>query len=65
MTDISDKKMLLRAKIEEKRIQRNNKHAKDIILEKTLKQMGIDKKKFQEDMDLVKKQGGLEMNLKI
>jgi hypothetical protein len=58
-TSTEDARALLRAKLGEQRIRRSSKHAKDRILEQTLKQVGIDKKKLQEDMEAVKKQGGL------
>lgn len=54
----------LKAKIGEQRIQRGTKHNKEHILSQTLKNIGIDKKKFIADLEAVKKQGGLEINLK-
>ncbi len=47
----------LREKIGEKEISRNTKKNKEKILDKGLKDLGIDKEKF-------KKQGDLEINLK-
>jgi hypothetical protein len=54
---------MLRAKIGEKRIERSSKQSKENILDKTLKDIGIDKEKFKKDLEEIKKQGGLEMNL--
>lgn len=54
---------MLRAKIGEKRIQRSSKQNKENILDKTLKDIGIDKEKFKKDLEEIKKQGGIEMNL--
>ena len=54
---------MLRAKIGEKRIQRSSKQNRENILDKTLKDIGIDKEKFKKDLEEIKKQGGLEMNL--
>ena len=54
----------LREKIGEKGINRNTKKNKEKILDKGLKDLGIDKEKFKEDLEKIKKQGGLEINLK-
>jgi hypothetical protein len=53
----------LRYKIGEGRISRSNKQHKELILEKTLKKMGLDKDKLKADIEAVKKQGGLTLNL--
>lgn len=55
---------LLKAKLGEKRINRSSKLQKEIILDKTLKKLGIEKDKFKADLEEVKKQGGLEINMK-
>jgi hypothetical protein len=55
---------LCRAKRGEKRIMRSSKKQKEAILNKTLKQIGIDKEKFKADLEAVRKQGGLEINMK-
>jgi len=55
---------LLKSKLGEKRINRSSKLNKEIILDKTLKKLGIEKDKFKADLEAVKKQGGLEINLK-
>jgi|UniRef100_A0A6C0IZ61 hypothetical protein len=54
----------LREKIGEKGISRTTKKNKEKILDKGLKDLGIDKEKFKEDLEKIKKQGGLEINLK-
>jgi hypothetical protein len=59
----SELRNMLRAKIGEKRIKRSSKQNRENILDKTLKDIGIDKEKFKKDLEEVKKQGGLEMNL--
>lgn len=56
-------KNMLRAKISEKRIERSSKQSRENILDKTLKDIGIDKEKFKKDLEEVKKQGGLDINL--
>jgi len=55
---------MLRSKIGEKRIQRSTKQQKERVLEKTLKDIGIDKEKFKADIEAVKKQGGFTLNMK-
>ena len=55
---------LLKSKITEKQISRNGKNQKEIILEKTLGSLGIDKNKFKADLEAIKKQGGLEISMK-
>jgi hypothetical protein len=55
---------LLKSKLGEKRINRTSKLNKELILDKTLKELGIEKDKFKADLEAVKKQGGLEINLK-
>ena len=55
---------MCRAKRGELRIQRSSKAQKEAILDNTLKQMGIDKEKFKKDLEAVRKQGGLEVNIK-
>lgn len=55
---------LLKSKLGEKRINRSSKLNKELILDKTLKNLGIEKDKFKADLEAVKKQGGLEINLK-
>jgi hypothetical protein len=52
----------LRSKIGESKIKRSSKEVKKNILDKGLKEMGIDQEKFKEDLEKIKKQGGLELN---
>jgi len=61
--DREELKKRLKARIEEGKISRSSKLAKQDILDKTLKNMGIDKEKLEKDMKEVKKQGGLTINL--
>ena len=55
---------LLRAKLGEKCIGRSSKKAKEAVLSKTLKHFGIEKDTLKADIDAVRKQGGLEINIK-
>ena len=48
----------LRWKVEEKKIDRSSKKIKENIVDTSLKSMGIDKKKFDDDLKDVKKAGG-------
>lgn len=61
--DREELKKRLKARIEEGKISRSSKLVKQDILDKTLKNMGIDKEKLKKDMEEVKKQGGLTINL--
>ena len=63
-TRIKELRDLCRSKRGELRIKRSSKIQKDDILQKTLKQIGIDKEKFKADLESVKKQGGFEINMK-
>ena len=55
---------LLQSKITEKQICRSGKNQKETVLEKTLGSLGIDKDRFKADLEAIKKQGGLELNMK-
>ena len=55
---------LLKSKITEKQICRSGKDQREKVLEKTLGSLGIDKDKFKADLEAIKKQGGLEINIK-
>ena len=55
---------LLKSKITEKQIYRSGKNQKEKVLEKTIVSLGIDKDKFKTDLEAIKKQGGLEINMK-
>jgi len=57
-------KNILRDKICQKRIDRSSMNTKEAILENNLKKIGIDKDKFKADLEAVRKQGGLEINIK-
>lgn len=59
-----DLRKLLRSKIGERRIQRSTKKTREHILDKTLKKIGIDKEQLKKDLENVKKQGGLELNIR-
>lgn len=54
----------LRSKILEKRLSRSNKHTQEQVLEKTMKKMGIDKERFQKDLENVTKAGGFHIDVK-
>ena len=56
-------KKKLKEKLVENKISRSSKVAREVILEKSLKTMGIDKDKMKKDLDAVKKQGGFSLNL--
>jgi hypothetical protein len=64
MTRKKELTKLLRDKLGEKCIGRSSKKAKEEVLNKTLKHFGIEKDKFKADLDAVRKQGGLEINVK-
>lgn len=64
MTRKKELSKLLRDKLGEKCIDRSTKKAKEEVLNKTLKHFGIEKDKFKADLDAVRKQGGLEINVK-
>ena len=53
----------LRAKIGEGRISRSGKQNKERILSKTLKHHGLNLKKLKDDIEALKKQGGLTFTL--
>lgn len=48
----------LRSKIGEKRVDRSSKKVKDKILDKTFKDLGLDREKFDADLKAVRKSGG-------
>ena len=49
----------LKSKIAEKRLNRSSNVCRDNLMDKNFKKMGIDKEKFQADLEAVKNQGGL------
>ena len=54
----------LRNKLGEKQINRSSKKCKEKILDKSMSTMGLDYKKLKEDLEAIKKQGGLTLNMK-
>ncbi len=54
----------LRAKLGESRINRSGKICKEQILNKSMSTMGLDYKKLKADLEAIKKEGGLTLNLK-
>jgi len=55
----------LREKLGEKQINRSSKKNKEQILDKSMSTMGLDYKKLKADLEAIKKQGGLTLNMKI
>ena len=62
-TDRKELKAKLRSKLEEGKIMRSSKQTKQQIFDKTVKSMDIDTEKLRKDMEELKKQGGLSINL--
>tara|TARA_Y100000389_G_C17456742_1_gene518645 strand:- start:989 stop:1189 length:201 start_codon:yes stop_codon:yes gene_type:complete len=56
-------KQKLRDRIGEHQIKRSSKENREKVFSKGLKDMGIDEKKFKEDLENIKKQGGLNISL--
>jgi hypothetical protein len=54
----------LKERINAKQIGRSSKQNRENVLEKTLKEAGLDKKKFMEDLKNVGKDQTFEMSLK-
>uniref|UniRef100_A0A6C0H2S3 Uncharacterized protein n=1 Tax=viral metagenome TaxID=1070528 RepID=A0A6C0H2S3_9ZZZZ len=48
----------------EKKLNRSSKIQREETLTKTLASFGIDKDKLKEDLERIKKQGGMEINMK-
>ena len=57
--DKNEAKTKLRNKILEKSLKRSSNVRKETIMDRDFKKMGIDKEKFQSDLEAVRKQGGL------
>lgn len=55
----------LRAKIEEGTIQRCSKQVRQKVLDKTLKDIGVDKEKLKEDMNQLQKGSGGVLEFKL
>ena len=53
----------LRSKLGEKQINRSSKKCKEKILDKSMSSMGLDYKKLKMDLEAIKKQGGLTLNI--
>ena len=53
----------LRGKIGEHKMKRSSKETREKVFSEGLKEMGIDKEKFKEDLENIKKQGGLNISL--
>ena len=54
----------LRNKLGESRINRSGKRNKEQVLNKSMTNVGLDYKKLKADLEAIKKQGGLRLNLK-
>lgn len=59
MENNTELKSKLKNKILDKNLKRSSNFRKDLLIDKNFKKMGIDKEKFKEDVEAVKKQGGL------
>ena len=55
---------LLRSRLIEKKLNRSSKIQREETLTKTLASFGIEKDKLKEDLERIKKQGGLEISMK-
>ena len=53
----------LREKILHRQISRGPRETQEKILEKTLATLGVDKDKLKADLEAVRKQGGLTLNI--
>ena len=56
----------LKIKLGDKRLNRSSKMKKEVVIDKNLKKLGIDKDKLKNDIEAVKKQGGFtdeQMNI--
>ena len=54
----------LRQKLGEKKITRGTRKTQEKIFEKSLKKMGLDKDRFKKDLEAVKKQGSISLDVK-
>ena len=48
----------LKNKIKEQKLKRSSNIKKELIADKNFKKLGIDKQKFKDDLEALKKQGG-------
>ena len=60
--DNNEAKTKLRNKILEKSLKRSSNVRKETIMDRDFKKMGIDKEKFQSDLEAIKKQGGFSQD---
>ncbi len=67
-TSEKDKKDNLKDKLKEKmqllKLKRSTKRSRDTFVDNKLKNIGIDKDKLKNDMEQIKKQSGLKIDLK-
>lgn len=66
-TDTSEKDNLkekLKEKMQLLKLKRSTKRSRDTFVDNKLKKIGIDKDKLKNDMEQIKKQGGLTFDLK-
>ena len=54
----------LKDRLGEKRISRSGKLVRKAVFDKTMSDMGFDAEKFQQDLEAVKKQGGVTIDKK-
>jgi hypothetical protein len=58
MDNKDELKNKLKSKISDKNLSRSSKFKRETLIDKNFKKLGIDKQKFQDDLESVKKQGG-------
>jgi len=66
-TDTTEKDILkdkLKEKMQLLKLKRSTKRSRDTFVDNKLKNIGIDKEKLKNDMEQIKKQGGLTFDLK-
>jgi hypothetical protein len=66
-TDTTEKDNLkdkLKEKMQLLKLKRSTKRSRDTFVDNKLKNIGIDKEKLKNDMEQIKKQGGLTFDLK-
>jgi len=66
-TDTTEKDNLkdkLKEKMQLLKLKRSTKRSRDTFVDNKLKSIGIDKEKLKNDMEQIKKQGGLTFDLK-
>ena len=60
--DKNEAKTKLRNKILEKNLKRSSNVRRDTMMDRDMKKMGIDKERFQADLEAIKKQGGFSQD---